>query len=116
MGRDLSFWKQKNSLQMNNSKIYQELTKGNYLDFICDIPSEEILKEFKVEFSEWEYSDDLYFKKGNELFQLYITKQFVRADCFSMNEKNMNKIIDILLKYQCPLYDSVIDVRFDEEY
>ena len=42
-----------------------------------------------------------------------MTKQFVRVDCYSMTEKNINKIIDVLLKYECPLYDAAIDVRFD---
>ena len=42
-----------------------------------------------------------------------ITKQFVRVDCYNLTEYNMNRIIDIMLKYECPLYDAAIDVRFD---
>lgn len=116
MGRDLSFWKKKEDLQVKNSEIYEKLTKGKYLDCICDIPSQRILQDFKSEFAEWEYFDDLYFEKGDEAFQLLITKQFVRTDCCGMSQQNMNKIIDILLKYECPLYDPAIDVRFDESW
>ena len=113
MARDLNFWKTKKDLMISNSEIYKNLTKGKYLDYICDIPSKQVLEDFKIEFSEWKYSDDLIFSKGQESFQLLITNQFVRADCYSMSEQNMNKIIDILLKYDCPLYDAAIDVRFD---
>ena len=98
MGRDLSFWKEKRKLQIKNSEIYEELTKGNYLDCICDIPSTQILQDFMLEFAEWEHLDDSYFEKGNESFQLFVTKQFVRADCYGMTEENVNKIIDIMLK------------------
>ena len=42
-----------------------------------------------------------------------ITDQIVRVDCYGMTEYSMNKVIDILDKYNCPLYDSTIDVRFD---
>ncbi|MCM1253315.1 MAG: hypothetical protein NC321_10880 [Clostridium sp.] len=100
---------------MKNSEIYKDLSMEKYLDCICDIPSKQILQDFKSEFAKWECSDDSDFENGDEAFQLLITKQFVRADCYSMTEKNMNKIIDIMLKYDCPLYDAAIDVRFDEE-
>lgn len=113
MGRDLSFWKTKKDLHIKNSEIYEDLTKGKYLDHICEIPSEQILQDFKCEFAEWKHSDDSYFENGDEAFELFISKQFVRVDCYSMTEQNMNKIIDILLKYDCPLYDAAIDVRFD---
>ena len=65
------------------------------------------------EFAEWNRSDDFYFEKQREAFELYLTKQFVRVDCYRMTEQNINKIIDVLLKYDCPLYDAAIDVRFD---
>ena len=52
-------------------------------------------------------------KDNGNGFQLMITDQFVRVDCYGMTEYSMNKVIDILDKYNCPLYDSTIDVRFD---
>ncbi len=116
MGRDLSFWKKKKNIQIENSEVYENLTNGKYLEYICDIPVEKILHDFQSEFAEWKCLDDLYFEKGDEAFQLLLTKQFVRADCFDMTEQSMNKIIDILLKYECPLYDAAIDVRFDENW
>ena len=113
MARDLSFWKEKNSVQIKNSDIYTDLSDGKYLDYICEIPSEQILQDIACEFAEWDRLNDFWFENQSEAFEVYITKQFVRVDCHSMTEQNMNKIIDILLKYDCPLYDAAIDVRFD---
>ena len=64
-------------------------------------------------FDSWSSKDDGYFENSDEAFQLMITKQFVRVDCYNLTEYNMNRIIDIMLKYECPLYDAAIDVRFD---
>lgn len=113
MSRDLSFWKCKSSISVSNEYIYTELSNENYLDYLEDIPVEEIINDFNREFQSWRGQEEQYFENGEEAFQLMITKQFVRADCYSLSEYNMNKIIDIMLKYDCPLYDSAIDVRFD---
>ena len=113
MARDLSFWKEKRDTQIKNSDIYEDLSNGKYLDYIYEIPLEHILQDLTCAFAEWNRLNDFCFENQNEAFQLYMTKQFVRVDCYSMTEKNINKIIDVLLKYECPLYDAAIDVRFD---
>ena len=41
------------------------------------------------------------------------TPQFVRIDCYGMKGEDMNKFIDILDEYGCPLYDSQVGERFD---
>ena len=113
MARDLSFWKKKKNVQIKNSEIYEGLSKGKYLDCVYEIPSEQILQDITYEFAEWEQLNGFCFERHYESFQIFITNQFVRVDCYSMTEQSMNKIIDILLKYGCPLYDAAIDVRFD---
>lgn len=113
MARDLSFWKKKENIHIINRKVYEELSKGNYLDCVYEIPSEKILQDIKYEFADWEQLNSSCFENNHESFQLYITKQFFRVDCYSMTEQNINRIIDILLRYDCPLYDASIDVRFD---
>lgn len=116
MARDLSFWKTKEDVDIKNSEIYMKLSEGEYLDCIADLPIKQILQDLRNAFVEWENVDDSYFTKGEAEIQLFVTEQFVRADCYSVTEKDMNKIIDTLLVYDCPLYDSLIDVRFDEEW
>lgn len=115
MARDLSFWKAKKNARAKNSDIYRELSNGSHLDCIYDIPSAQIMEDIICEFANWEQISPSFFENGGESFQLYITRQFVRADCYNVTELNMNRIIDIMLKYGCKLYDSTIDVRFDED-
>lgn len=113
MSRDLSFWKCKSATNETNEYIYTELLNENYLNYLEDLPVDEILNDFNREFQSWRGRDEQYYENGEEAFQLMITKQFVRTDCYNLSEYNMNKIIDIMLKYDCPLYDAAIDVRFD---
>lgn len=113
MSRDLSFWRCKGAINETNEYIYTELSNENYLNYLEDLPIDDILNDFNLEFQSWRGRDEYYYENGEEAFQLMITKQFVRTDCYNLSEHNMNKIIDIMLKYDCPLYDAVIDVRFD---
>ncbi|MCM1127893.1 MAG: hypothetical protein NC429_15660 [Lachnospiraceae bacterium] len=113
MSRDLSFWRCKGAPNVSNAYIYTELSNENYLDFLEEIPVEEIINDFNREFQSWKGQEEQYFESGEEAFELMVTKQFVRTDCYDLSEYNMNRIIDIMLKYDCPLYDAAIDVRFD---
>lgn len=114
MGRDLSFWKSTEKYKCTNEEIYRKLSDGEYVEGLETLPTEEIMKKFINEFKVWERLSPTCFEKGNSCFEIMITKQFVRVDCYSMSERDMNVIIDIMDEYKCPLYDSVIDVRFDE--
>lgn len=40
------------------------------------------------------------------------TIECVNFECYSVTIENMNRIIDIMNKYGCPLYDSAISTRF----
>jgi len=88
--------------------------KYRFLSYISEIPLTRILDDFNIIFKEWKNYNNTYFEKDNEAFELMVTKQYVRVDCYGIKAYNMNKIIDIMNKYDCPLYDSAIDVRFDE--
>ena len=113
MGRDLSFWKTSKKDKLDNSYVYSVLSSGELLDYIDELPIDEIQKDINEVFKDWENYGKDYYEKSNESFQLMLSNQFVRVDCSGMTEMNMNKIIDILLKYNCPLYDSAINIRFD---
>ena len=113
MSRDLSFWKTSTTVETDNKAVYTALSDEKYLAYIEEIPMDKIQTDFNEVFNRWSNNNNMHYEKGNESFQLMITKQFVRADCYGMTESSMNMIIDILLKYNCPLYDSAIDVRFE---
>jgi hypothetical protein len=117
MARDLSFWKTSKESE-DNKAVYAALSNGEHLDYIDEIPVNEIQKDFDDAFfvKGWDRlitPENICYEKGDdEAFHLLLTNQFVRVDCYSVSDVNMNVIIDIMEKYDCPLYDSAIDVRF----
>ncbi|MCM1158503.1 MAG: hypothetical protein NC300_07275 [Bacteroidales bacterium] len=113
MARDLSFWKTKQKQTIENSKIYVLLSDEETVEGLENLPADKILNDIKTAFADWLCDGNTYFEKGDESFELMITEQFVRFDCYGITEEHMNQMIDIMLEYGCPLYDSSIDVRFE---
>ena len=112
MGRDLSFWKEKEASEMKASDVYKALIDGEKLDFVCELPTEQILIDVKKAFSDWDQIDAYNYEKDDAAIEIIANDQIFRFDCYIVSEADMNKIIDIMLSYECPLYDSAIDVRF----
>lgn len=113
MSKDLSFWKYE---QVNNSthkEVYEKLSNGEKVPGISILPISDIKKKIQETFWGWDKLDDTHLENSNEMIEIFTTEQFVRFDCYSVTEENMNKLIDIMLEYDCRLYDSAIDVRFD---
>jgi hypothetical protein len=116
MSYDLGFWKYKEDIYGDNQLVYEHLSEGEYIEDIEELPVEEILERIAEAFSSWERSGKYDFETEYDgLFQVQMTSQFVRLDCYGMNEKDMNKFIDIMDGYDCPLYDPQLPQRFDEE-
>ncbi|MFB6366438.1 hypothetical protein ACFCP7_20665 [Paenibacillus elgii] len=78
------------------------------------MPISQIIKDIQEEFRDWTITNHDFEKDGKGVFQLFTTEQFVRVDCYGVSGDDMNKLIDILLKYDCPLYDPQVSERFDE--
>jgi hypothetical protein len=115
MSRDLGFWRVNKNLEISNQEIYRLLSNEEYVPNIEELPLDEILEDFSIVFNSWKNESEGFFEEDGESFQLMISKQFVRVDCYNVKALNLNSIIDILRKYECPLYDPTIDVRFDSQ-
>lgn len=112
MSRDLSFWKNEEIIALKNSEIYAKLSNGETIVGLATLPQDNILKTIDNTLSNWNKLDATHYENNDELIELYITDQFVRFDCYGVLEEHMNLLIDIMLKYDCPLYDVAIDMRF----
>jgi len=79
------------------------------------LPVDEILKKIAGDFSDWTIQNNGkdFEKEGHGAFQIFTTPQIVRFDCYSMQEDDMNLLMDILIEFGCPLYDPQISTRFD---
>ena len=114
MSIDLSFWRYNGEPTRTHSDVYALLSDGNVVEGLEELPISDILQSFEKALASWNCLDETHFEKNGEVIEVYTTSQFVRIDCYGASNENMNLLIDIMLQYDCPLYDSSIDVRFDE--
>lgn len=116
MSLDLNFWKEIDEIEgveMSYREIYERLSNEEVIEGLEELPIPKILEKLQQHFSDWEISEQIYFEKDNMAFDINYTSQFVRFDCYSVPGTIMNDIIDIMISFKCPLYDSAIDERFE---
>lgn len=112
MAQDLSFWKYKSEAAFDDEKVYTKLSLGMKVDEVEELPINKIYEDIRIAFAQWNWISKNNFENNEETIELFITKQFIRFECYSITIENMNRIIDIMNKYGCPLYDSAISTRF----
>lgn len=114
MSLDLSFWRYIGEPKKRHREVYSSLSNGDSVEGLEELPITNILQSLDIALASWKRLDETHFEKNGEMIEVYTTSQFVRFDCYGVTNENMNFLIDVMLKYDCPLYDSSIDVRFDE--
>ncbi len=116
MSYDLGFWKYKDGKYADNQKVYEILSNEEYIDGLEELPIEDILTEIANVFGTWDKDSKYDFdSEYSGSFHIMTTSQFVRVDCYGMQEEDMNNFIDIMLEYDCPLYDPQVPQRYDME-
>ena len=113
MAKDLSFWKYEEAVDYKPYDVYISLSDGKMVDGVAILPIDEIMTEVNEAFSDWEKLSDNVWEYDDESIEIYTTEQFVRFDCYGVSQDNMNKLIDIMIDFDCCIYDSSIDVRFE---
>ena len=115
MSRPLAFGKYENGGYLDNQKVYEEVCcDEKRLEGLSALPIESIISKVGEVFADYDKLDDRNYESGNGGFSISTTEQSVLFDCgWSMPETELNKIIDIMLEYDCPLYDPQIETRFD---
>ena len=116
MSMDLNFWRYKDGVTHDHTTVYKAACcEGEFVKELEILPIDEILKKVAIVFSDWTIFDSGkdFEKEGHGAFQIFTTSQVVRFDCCGMQEADMNKLMDILIDFGCPLYDPQISTRFD---
>lgn len=114
MSIDLDFWKYQDGIYLDNTAVYQKVCCDQQAaDGLEKLPIEEILKETAAIFSDWQALDPYNYEKDNGAFQISITPQTVRFDCYSMKQADMKRLSAMMARFGCPLYDPQLSVRFD---
>ncbi len=113
MGRQLVFWKYEDNVRLDDKKVYEKICDQEDIDGLLPLPINEILLQINSVFSRYNKLDDYNFESANGSFTLYITERSVIFDCsWGLPEAELNKMIDIMNEFGCPLYDPQIEVRF----
>jgi hypothetical protein len=120
MSYELVFWRQLPGEPRAPRTIYEALRDGRTADAVVELPVEEfleaILKSFpgatrelegEKEWLNWVSADE------RSSFQVTWSAQHVRVDCESLDDEGMNRIIEIGVHFECPLYDPQVLERFE---
>lgn len=116
MSYDLDFWKYKKDIYLDNQDTYEKCSDKQIVEGLEDIPIESIIKNIQQEYISWKMKEsniDFENPNGKGAFQIFTTRQFIRFDCYGMEGEDMNRIIEVMNKYNCPLYDPQVPKRYD---
>ena len=114
MSYDLDFWRYKAGVNLDHQKVYEQLSDGQRVEGLEDLPIHAVVRRVNELFTDWEKLDDVTFDGGERgSFQLFTTPQFFRVDCYGMAGDEMNKFVDVGNEFGCPLYDPQVGQRFD---
>lgn len=115
MSRHMAFWKYNDGTYLDNQKIYEEVCCGEgRADGLSPLPVKDILDRVDKVFSDYDKLDSMNYESNRGAFTIFAKEQTVLFDCgWSMLASELNKIIDIMLEFDCPFYDPQIQVRFD---
>lgn len=117
MSMDLNFWKYQNDVSLDNATVYQKACCDHEdVEGLEVLPAEDILAEAARIFHDWNSLDPFNYESNADhgSFQISITPQTVRFDCYSMDQTDMKRFSSIMSKFGCPLYDPQQGVRFDK--
>ena len=112
----IAFGKYQEGIYLDNLKTYELLSKGIQLYGIDELPISLIVQEISCQFYDWEHYNENGWRKSNrEQFEIYTTSQLIKIDCLNvLDGKDMNKFPDIMVDFNCPIFDAKINRRFDE--
>ena len=91
MSYDIDFWKYKDGVRLDHQKVYQRLSNGEQVDGLETLPIAEIVAAVNSAFSMgWEHPDEESWESGDRAFQIFTTPQFVRFDCYGLEDKDID--------------------------
>jgi hypothetical protein len=113
---ELIFWNYKEGIYLNHHLVYEAILDNEIVDGLEELPVDVILNRIANVFSDWEKVDDASYKNpsGVGAFHIRTNSQSIKIDCYGTQGKTMDKLVDIMDEYKCPLYDPQVPERHDE--
>lgn len=114
MSMNLAFWKYNDGIYLNNQEVYERAcVEEESVEGLSILLIDEILNKVSEVFIDYDNLGDYNFESSKGSFSVFTTDRSVLFDCKGMFETELNKIIDIMAEFDCPLYDPQITTRFD---
>ena len=113
---ELLFWRYLDEIYLNHHEVYEALLEKQEVEGLEVLPVELILYRINSVFSKWEKVDENSWKNnsGRGAFQIITTPQSIKIDCYGTEGTTMDKLVDLLEEFKCPLYDPQVPERYDE--
>lgn len=113
---ELLFWKYLEGVYLNHQEVYEALEVEPTIEGLEALPVQVILNRIASVFSKWEKVDDTSWKNTNGVgaFHVRTTPQSIQIDCYGTEGKTMDKLVDVMDEFKCPLYDPQVPERYDE--
>jgi hypothetical protein len=115
MSYDLNFWRYEDeTAAYDHQAVYERLSNGEFVEALREIPADAIIGRISEVFAapDWATEDEETWESNDGAFQVYITPQLLRFDCYGTNGDDMNRLIDIGIEFGLPLYDPQVGERF----
>ncbi len=115
---ELLFWKYKEGIYLNHHEVYEALDDNEEVEGLEKLPTDVILNRINSVFSKWERVDANSWKNndGPGAFYVKTTPNSVKIECYGTVGTTMDKLVDVLDEYKCPLYDPQVPQRYDEMF
>lgn len=113
---ELLFWKYEDGVYLNHQEVYEALDEDQEVAGLEKLPTDVILNRINSVFSKWERVDENSWKNndGPGAFCVKATSNSVKIECYGTQGSAMDKLVDIMDEYKCPLYDPQVPERYDE--
>lgn len=113
---ELVFWNYIDGIYLNHQEVYEAIEEQQEVEGLEELPTTVILNRINSVFSKWERVDEYSWKNnsGPGAFCVKTTPQSIKIDCYGTEGKTMDRLVDLLEEFKCPLYDPQVPERFDE--
>jgi CubicO group peptidase (beta-lactamase class C family) len=116
MSYDINFWKLSRPLDARPQDIYAELCEGNSVEGLAELPIRDILSRVAAAFPDFNPDDDFpAIRLENSHIEVNHSLQHVRFDIRGELDSSLNKLVDILADFGCPMYDPQLNERYDRD-
>lgn len=114
---ELVFWKYLEEVYLNHHEVYETISEEQAeIEGLEVLPVQVILNRIASVFSKWEKVDDSSYKNNDGVgaFHIRTTPQSIKIDCYGTEGRTMDKLVNIMEEFKCPLYDPQVPERYDE--